>query len=105
MNVVDVNDIPISYLNYQQEESSDSSVLIIRIPCEAGTFLTANDVPEARILVRENGTSDAFQDVATVPLDLDPYAGSSQDFDMKVHTGAVVGIVPVAVNIRVTYNP
>lgn len=105
MNILDTADVPITYVGLQQAEGTDSQIIIIRVPCLNGQFLVASDVSEARVLVRENGTLDAFQDISTLPIDLSPFAGTNQDFDLKVHTESVVGIVPVAVGVRVTYNP
>jgi len=105
MNILDSNDVPISQISLQQAESSDSQVIIIRVPCAAGKFLTADILAEVQVLVRETGTVDAFVDIGVSPLDLAPYDGTNQDFDMKVHTGAVAGMVSVAAGVRVTHNP
>lgn len=104
MNVLDAGNQPLSYISLQQEESTDSQLILIRVPCVSGLFLTAEDVPEARMMVSVHGAG-SFQDVAISPLDLAPYDGTTQDFDLKVHTTAVSGVVPVAVDVRVTYNP
>ena len=103
--ILDTADQPITYISFQQEENSDSAIIVIRVPCAAGQSLTADDIAETRVLARENGTMDTFVDIATSPIDLSPYAGTNQDFDVKVHTNGVSGIVSTAVEVRVTYNP
>lgn len=104
MNILDAGNQPLTYMAMQQAESTDSQVIVIRAPCLAGQFLTADDVTEARVLVRESGVG-SYQDISTTPIDLSPYDGLTQDFELKVHTTSVDGIVPVAVEVRVTYNP
>lgn len=103
--ILDTTNQPITYISLQQAENSDGAIIVIRVPCAAGQSLTADDVVETRVLARENGTLAAFADIASSPIDLTPYAGTNQDFDVKVHTNGVTGIVPTAVGVRVTYNP
>lgn len=105
LSILDTTDQPITYVSLQQEENSDSTIMVIRVPCAAGQSLTADDDSDVRILARENGTADAFVDIQSSPIDLTPYADTNQDFDVKVHTNGVSGIVPTAVGVRVTYNP
>lgn len=104
MNILDTDDVPISQISLQQEETADSQIIVIRVPCQSGLFLTADGVSEARVLVREHGVG-SYQDIHTSPIDLAPHDGSNQDFDLKVHTGSVTGIVSVAVDVKVTHNP
>lgn len=103
--ILDTMNQPLTHVSFQQVENSDSAVLVIRVPCVTGQFLTADDVIEARVLARKNGTADTFVDLASLPIDLAPYDGTDADFDVKVHTNAVTGIVPTAIGVRVTYNP
>lgn len=104
--MTDTNGQALTYVSVQLPESSDGGVLVVRVPCVAGMSLTADDDPDVRVLARENGTADPFQDLASSPLDLTPYAGADQDFDVKLHANSVSGgIVTKAVGVRATYNP
>jgi len=104
MNVLDAGNQPLTFINLQQAESSDSQIFVIRIPCASGQFLTADDVTEARVMVRPFGVG-SYVDVQSSPIDLTPYDGTIQDFEMKFHTTSVTGIVPVVIDVRVTYQP
>jgi hypothetical protein len=103
--ILDAGNRPISYISLQQQENTDSQIIFIRVPCSAGQFLAANDVTEARVLARLAGSSDPFVDLFDNPIDLTPFDGTTTDFDIKVHTGLVTGIIPTAVEVKVTYNP
>lgn len=104
MDITDTNDVPITYLSFTQAESTDGTVFVIRVKCLSGLKLVAQDVADVRVLARRHGTVDAFVDIATSPIALTPYAGTSVDFDVKLHTNAVTAFVSTAVEIRVTYN-
>ena len=101
----DTADVPISYLRFSQPESSDSAVFVLRVPCAAGQWLKAAENSSVRLLARRHGTADAFIDLADDPILLDPYAGTNTDFDLKLHTNAVAGLVATAVELRATFNP
>lgn len=95
----------ITLLNLTLTESVDSAVLVIRVPCTAGLFLTADNDARLAVKARENGSGDPFVNIASSPIDLTPYDGTDQDFDLKVTPAAVTGFERVAVPVRVTTNP
>ena len=103
--ITDTNDVPITYLRFAQVENSDSAVFVVRVPCASGQWLKAADDANARLLGRRHGTADAFVDLASNPISLTPYAGTNTDFDLKLHTNAVAGLVATAVELRATFNP
>jgi len=103
--ILDAGNRPLTYIALQQQENTDSQIIFIRVPCAAGQFLAASDVSEARVLARLAGSSDPFVDLFDDPIDLAPFDGTITDFDIKVHTGSVTGIIPTAVDVKVTYNP
>jgi hypothetical protein len=105
VNVTDTNGNPLAYVPLVVEEETESAVLVIRVVCVAGMFLTAAESASARVLVRRTGTSDAFVSIAHAPVDLSPDAGQTVDFDLKVSAGAVAGFERVALAVRVTSAP
>lgn len=100
--ITDINDIPITFLSYTIPESTDGPLFVLRIPVLVGHVLTATDNPNARVLVRRTGTADAFVDIQTSPIDLDSFVTDTVDFDAKIHTNAIVGLVSTAVDILVS---
>ncbi len=104
--MTDTNGQELTYVSSQLAESTDGPVLVVRVPCVAGMSLTADDDPDVRVMGRESASGDPFQDLASSPIDLTPYAGGDQDFDVKLHANAIAsGIVTKAVGVRATYNP
>lgn len=104
MNITDVDDVPITYISMSLQELTDSSVFVIKVPCVAGTHLASDADANAVVKARLNGTSDPFVDIATSPIDLDPYAGETKLFDMKVHANNVTGLVRAALPVQVVYS-
>jgi hypothetical protein len=102
--ITDTSNVPISYLRFSQVESADSAVFVVRVPCVAGQALKAEDNADVRVLGRRHGTADAFVDLASNPISLTPFAGTNTDFDLKLHTNAVAGIVSTAIELRATFN-
>lgn len=105
MNVLDTNNNPITALPLSLVENTDSSTLVIRVPCTANQYLAAEENSAAQVLARRHGTADTFADLATDPISLTPYDGTTVDFDLKIHAGSVSGIVHAAIQVKVTYNP
>jgi hypothetical protein len=103
--ITDTSNVPISYLRFSQAESTDSSVFVVRVPCASGQWLKAADNANVRVVGRLHGTADPFVDLADDPISLDPYAGTNTDFDLKLHTNAVAGLVSTSVELRATFNP
>lgn len=96
----------LTYVSVELPESSDSAVLTVRVPCVTGMSLAADDDPDVRVLGREAGSGDPFQDLSASPIDLTPYAGTDQDFEVKLHANVVSsGVLTKAVGVRATYNP
>lgn len=102
--MTDTGDNVLTYVSVELEESSDSAVLVVRVPCVAGMSLTADDDPDVRVMGRPTGVG-SYQDLAASPISLTPYDGSDQDFDVKLSSGSVSGVLTTAVGVRATYNP
>jgi len=86
-------------------ESSESSVMTVRVPCVAGQFLSAAIDASAKVLARLAGSGGAFVDLAVAPISLTPYAGGTRDFELKVQALAIAGsLVRVALPVRVAYQ-
>lgn len=103
--ITDQDDVEITYMNFSQEESTDSAVFVLKVPCKSGQWLKADTNPDVTILGREHGTADAFVDLNTNPISLDPYDGTSQAFDLKLSTGDITGMVSTAIDLRATFDP
>lgn len=103
--ITDIDGTPINYLSFSQEESSDSAVFVVRVPCLAGQWLKAEANADVSVMAREHGTVDPFADLNTDPIDLAAYDGTNQAFDVFIRTGAVSGMVSTAVRLTATFNP
>jgi hypothetical protein len=103
--ITDTNGTPLSSLPLTLVELTDSAPVVIRVPCAAGLFLASPGHESAQVLARRSGTSDAYADLSTDPLDLSPYAGTVVEFDLKIHTLAVSASVFAAIPLVVTANP
>lgn len=103
--VTDSNGAAVTLLSMSLAENTESSVIVIRVPCLAGQFLAADGEPAAQVLARLTGSGAAFVDISAAPIDLTPHAGQTVEFDLKVAAGAVTGVNRVAISVRVTYNP
>ena len=102
--VTDTNGVAITVLSMSVQQNSDTSVLVVEVPCTAGMSLTCNGDPSASVLMRRTGSGDAFQDIATSPISLTPYAGTTQSFDLKIHAGAFSGLLKrVSLPVRVKF--
>lgn len=98
--------VPITYLSTQQVESADSSPIIVKVPAVALAWLSADDDAYVRVRARRNGTADPYVDLATDPIDLTPYDGTTAVFDLVIRTEAVADpVVSRAVQVRRTFNP
>lgn len=101
--ITDTSDAPLTYLYYYLPESSDGAVMVVRSPGGTGRFLKADASADLRVLGRRAGTSDAFVDLATSPLELtwaDP-----ADIEIKPHANGVVGLQHRSVTVTSTRNP
>lgn len=103
--ITDSAGVPMSYLSFSQEESSDSAVFVIKVPCRAGQWLKAEANADVEIMAREHGTVDPYADLNTDPIDLTIYDGTNQAFDVFVRTNAVSGLVSTAVVVTATFAP
>lgn len=104
MNITDTNNQPITALPVSLVEDSDCAIVVIRVPCEANRYLAAVEHGSAQVLARRTGSGDAFVDLADTPISLTPYAGTTVDFDLKIHAGSVSGVVHTAIPVKVTSN-
>lgn len=103
--ITDSTDVPLTYVSMVMDESTDAPVFVIKVPCETGRQLEAEDVVEVRALARLTGSGDPFADLADFPVDLTPHDGLTKSFDIKIHANAVVGLVHAALPIRVVVIP
>lgn len=104
--ITDAGGSPLMYVNLQLPASTDSVVVVGLVPCSAGRFLTAAPLnSSASVLARRTGSGDAFQNLATSPINLAPYDGETISFDFKVHSQAITGFARVALPVRVSYSP
>ena len=101
--ITDINDVPITYISMSLQELTDSGVFVIKVPCQALSHLSCPGDSSAKVMARLNGTSDAFIDLAVSPIDLNPYAGQTKSFDIKVHANNVAGLVRVALPVEVVF--
>lgn len=97
--ITDTNDVPVTYLNFSLPESIDSAVFTLKVPCKAGQVLKADPNPNVSIFGRVSGVG-SYVNLNTAPIDLTPYAGTNQAFDLFVRTGAVSGLISTAVPVR-----
>jgi len=102
-SITDINDISITYISMSLQELQDSAVFVIKVPCLAHSSLRSLADASAKVLVRLNGTSDPFIDIAANPIDLNPYAGQTKSFDVKVHTNDVNGLMRAALPVEVAF--
>lgn len=84
-------------------ELIDSAVFVIKVPCQANSHLASEVNASAVVKARLNGTSDPFVDIAALPIDLNPYAGTTKLFDVKVHANDITGLVRAALPVRVVF--
>lgn len=104
--ITDTSGQPLLYVNLHLSENSESVVIVARIPCAAGLYLAATESASARVMARRTGSGDAFADLATDPISLAAWDGSSIDFDFKVEALSVSsGLVRLALPARVTARP
>lgn len=101
--ITDTNDVPITYISMSLQELTDSAVFVIKVPCQAGSHLSSEVNASAVVKARLNGTSDSFVDIASTPIDLDPYAGETKLFDVKVHANDITGLVHAALPVQVVF--
>lgn len=84
-------------------QDADSAVISLLIPCTAHMALTADYDPAAQVMARRSGTATWF-DIAALPIDLSPWAGTTQSFDFKFHALPFDGLIErVALPVRVKY--
>ena len=104
MNVTDTNGVALTVLSMSLAQNNDSSVFVIEVPAVAGMSLTADADPAAQVLARRTGSGAAFADIAASPILLTPFAGTTVQFDVKLHAAAFSGLIKrVAVPVRVKY--
>lgn len=102
-HITDVNNHLITYLHYMLTELTNSPSMIIRAPGGSGRFIKADDNPMLRILGRRAGTTDAFVDLFTSPLEL-AWANPA-DVEIKTQANAITNLEQVVVHVRITKNP
>ncbi|MDQ3649703.1 MAG: hypothetical protein M3458_05360 [Acidobacteriota bacterium] len=101
----DTADVPLSSVHLELAESTTSAAFVVRLLCVAGTYLKADVDASAKVLARRNGTADAFVDLSIASINLTPFAGTVQAFDVKVEALNVTSNVEGAFDVRVTRTP
>lgn len=104
-SITDTTGQPLLFANLRLDAEAESSVIVARIPCRAGRYLTASGDARAGVLARRTGSEDDFVGLSTDPISLTEFDGEVIDFDFKVSAGSVTGLERVALPVRVTFNP
>lgn len=73
---------------------STSQVFTIPIECDDDSTLAASTVADLLVEARLSGVG-GYTNIETGTLDLSPYAGTTQNFDIRVTAGAIAGTQPV----------
>lgn len=102
-SILDIDGHPIEHLSAQLPEQTDSSIMIIQVPCMAGAFLQVEDNAHVRVLGRLNNTANIFQDLHTQPIDLTPFDGLIVSFDIMLRANAVDGDTSEALELKAAY--
>jgi hypothetical protein len=89
---------PLSFVDVAVANGLDTPATRVHVPCTASRKLKADDSPVARVLARRAGDAGPFTDIATSPIDLTPWAGTSQWFDL-VFRGATDGSAVIYVRV------
>jgi hypothetical protein len=104
VNVTNDDGTPILYANVRVA-SGGVMTFTGNVPCVSGMHLAATNDASAKIEARRFGTSDAFSNLQTAPIDLTAYAGETVKFEFKVTGLSVSSSAHVAIPVRVTFNP
>lgn len=96
MKITDTDGRSIEYLAFSLDAGAETGPFVIRATPDAGDVFRATPDANVSVMGRRAGTGDAFQDVATGPLDLAAYVGGTLELELKVVASpAVVGRVRV----------
>lgn len=91
MLITDGNGDALGYLPVNLKAGEESTPILIKItPTSLGERLRASSGINATIWARIH-PAGAWIDINAAPMSLDPYYGSTQDFDIKIVAGAIVG--------------
>lgn len=60
----------------------------IEIDCRAGYFLRATAVADITVSARHHATGGAFTNIESGQIDLTPWDGDVEEFDIKIESGA-----------------
>lgn len=100
--VLDQAGQPLLYVNLRIDELSDGPVIVGKVPCKAGYFLSAAAHPAGAVWARKTNSGAAFQDLHASPIDLTAFAGETISFDFKIRTADVSGLVHAAIDVQVS---
>lgn len=75
---------------------TESTALVFTIPieCDSDSTLAASAVADLTVEARLSGVG-GYTNIETGTLDLSPYTGTTQNFDIRVTAGAIAGTQPV----------
>ncbi len=78
---------PVSALHFEPYGNTNFTI-VLTIRCRAGYELTSTAVTNVAVEGRVTG-GGGFTNLETTPIDLTPYDGTDQDFDIKITSEAV----------------
>lgn len=97
--IYDIEDNPIAGFNFPIS-SGQIVVFQIRADCQAGLRLFSDVVGDLTIEGRPQGVG-AYVNLESSDIDLGPYAGTRQNFDIKVTAGTVAVLTRRAFKLKV----
>lgn len=70
-------------------QAGATQTCLIRIDCLTGKTLMASVVSDLAVTARLYGSADAFTDLESTGLDLSPYNGTRQTFEVRIVAASV----------------
>lgn len=104
-SITDASGNPLTQIALVIGEASESAVIVCRVPCRSGTYLTAEGQPMATVFARRTGSGQAFAALSLAPISLTDFNDQTIEFDVKIVTGEVSGLESMALPVRVTHQP
>jgi hypothetical protein len=69
--------------------SEEVKTATIQIDCNAGYFLTCTDVDDLKLQVEVRHDGDAWVDIEATPIDLTPWDGDREIFEVRVTAATI----------------
>lgn len=99
--ISDLNDNPLTGGQIAVELSA-SQTAAIRVECRAGYKLRGSVSSELAIEARRVGDAGTWTNLETDSVDLSAYAGTRQDFNIRITSNGVTAPLRVVINITVS---